>query len=74
MFKTIFCSIEFISGYLANRTYIYKFENEFKPFFLNFAKEPLYLSDFKSLEIIYHPTFGRKLVKCTFENGKESLA
>lgn len=74
MFNIMYSRIEFVSGRLANRTYTYKAKNEFKPFFLNSAKEPLYLSDFKSLEIVYQPTVGRKLVKCAFVNGEESLA
>ena len=74
MFNIIYSRIEFVSGRLTNRTYTYKAKNQFKPSLLNFAKEPLYLSDFKELEIIYQPTIGRKLVKCTFINGEESLA
>ena len=62
MFNIMYSRIEFVSERLTNRTYTYKAKNQFKPSLLNFAKEPLYLSDFKDLEIIYQPTIGRKLV------------
>ena len=66
-------TIKFLAGHLANRTYIYRNRNEFRPGFFNPDKQPLYLSDFSKLEILAQPSRRPATVKCTFINGEESL-
>lgn len=70
----MFRRIKFFAGYLENRTYVYKNSNEFRPSLFNPDEQALYLSDFKSLEIIAQPGFAPVTAKCTFTNGEESLA
>ena len=67
-------NIRFTAGHLANRTYVYKNENKFKPGLFTPNDQPLYLSDFESLKVIAQPGRAPATIKCTFINGEESLA
>lgn len=67
-------NVKFIAGHFANRTYVYKNKNKFSPSLFTPNDKPLYLSNFKSLEIIAQPGIRPATVKCTFVNGEESLA
>lgn len=66
-------NVKFIAGHLANRTYVYKNKDKFSPGLFTPNDKPLYLSDFKSLEIIAQPGIRPATAKCTFINGEESL-
>ena len=68
--------IKFLGGHLAGAKYIYKKENLLRPYFSGLAKTPdLYLTDFEDIQVISRQPPGLLLlVKCTFANGKESIA
>lgn len=73
----MFAFINFMGGYLAGTSYTYKNKNLLASSSKNPPDSPeLHLSDFTDIQVIAkEPPLGVcLLVKCTFTNGKQSLA
>lgn len=59
---------------ILQKELIYRNTNEFRASLFNPDRQPLYLSDFKSIEVTAQPSGCPATIKCTFVNGEESLA
>lgn len=67
-------SIKFTTGDRAHTIHVYKNKNLFTLSYVGADGEPLYLTDFESIEIIDRPSLGQSTIKCTLTNGKQYLA
>ena len=68
-------SIEFLTGSRIKARHSYNGENLLKPVWPSRPGEPLYLTDFKSIEKVTSGPFNLIiLAKCTLENGEVALA
>ena len=67
----MFLWIKFTAGNRAPAWYTYR--NKFAPAFWNRSAKPLYLTDFKNIEVTY-PALGYAGIKCYFTDGTNALA
>lgn len=73
IFNIMFMWIKFTAGNRAPAWYTYRNRNKFAPAFWNRSAKPLYLTDFKKIEVTY-PTLGYAGIKCHFTDGANALA
>ena len=69
----MFIWIKFTAGSRAPAWYTYTNKNMFKPAFWNRSAKPLYLTDFRNIEVVY-PNVLYSVIKCHFTDGTNELA